>query len=264
MSRISGILSRARETLADPDKDRFTDERLLRLLSEAQTVVALSTGMLITSYNTTVTAISPTIPLPENCISVLRVEWDKVKLPLLSYDAMDAQFGSEWQQFTSDIPTHVVYDLRVPSTLRLWPSIAFASEVAAYGLVTTAGQSLALDYGAAASIPTSVLADGDANFGIISSIAIGVMVMTVYYSRNPLSLATLTAELELPALFDTVLKQYVVGMALRDNMDTQSRAIGADELATAAAGVANALKLLSLDYTANAHYDTTYVGGFNG
>ena len=42
MSRIDDILLRARDTLADPDSRRYTNDRLLRLLSDAQKDIGTS------------------------------------------------------------------------------------------------------------------------------------------------------------------------------------------------------------------------------
>jgi len=41
MTRIDNILTRARDTLADPFKERFSDERLLRLIDDAQKYLVL-------------------------------------------------------------------------------------------------------------------------------------------------------------------------------------------------------------------------------
>jgi hypothetical protein len=85
--------------------------------------------------------------------------------------------------------------------------------------------------------------------------------LAIHYAKRPALIIDETSIIELPQMLDTALKQYVVGMALRDNMDTRSREIGAEELTNAAINVKTAMRLLSHDYTAATQYNTTYVGG---
>ena len=48
MTRIANILTRVRDSLSDPSKDRWTDERLLRLIDEAQKDLAKKSLLLRT------------------------------------------------------------------------------------------------------------------------------------------------------------------------------------------------------------------------
>ena len=51
MSRISSIIIRTRDTLADPEGDRWSDERLLRLIDEAQKDICRRAKLLRTKKN---------------------------------------------------------------------------------------------------------------------------------------------------------------------------------------------------------------------
>ena len=263
MSRVSDILTKARDTLADVDKDRFTDARLIRLLNEAQELIAVNTKVLRNKLVGTVTAASSIFILPEDCINVLRVEWNGVKLTMKSYDEMDA-LDPNWQSRFGNEPTHVVYDLRLPNKLILWPSLQY-SELTPLGLLTGLTvpfvTTIADEYGAAESIQGAVLVNGSPTYGIITTLELAEYSLAIHYAKRPALIIDETSTIELPQLLDTALKQYVVGMALRDNMDTRSREIGAEELTNAAINVKTAIRLLSTDYTAATQYDTTYVGG---
>lgn len=261
MSRVSDILVRARDSLADDAKNRFTDARLIRLLNEAQLQVAVATKVLRTEVISTITPFASTICLPENCISVLRVEWEGVKLELKSHDEMDIK-DKKWKATTGLVPTTVVYDLREPSTLQLWPALQYDDSVLSnLGLVTDmTGAVIADDFGVAETITGSVVI-GQPTFGVLATIQIAEYSLVIQYARKPAVIVSIDDTIEVPDIFDSALKHYVVGMALRDNMDIQNRQVGQEILAQASSEVAIALRLLRSDYTAMTQYNTTYNGG---
>jgi len=51
MGRIADILTRVRDSLSDPDADRWSDARLLRLIDEAQKDIATKNKLLRTTVN---------------------------------------------------------------------------------------------------------------------------------------------------------------------------------------------------------------------
>lgn len=258
MSRVSNILDRARDSLGDPDKKRFSDARLLRLLSEAQEQVIVATKQPQRKVRAQNIPGSPYVEL-ENCLSITRVEYNNIALPFTTMAELD-KVDPQWQTRTGE-PYKVVYNLRKPTTLRLWPFFDYATypELHSYGLASVIAVQADL-YGAAASIPGSVV-NGSAVYGVVTTIDVPDYILTVYYVEKPQPLTTLTDELLVNDIFDTALKQYVVGFALRDNMDTQNRAVAQEELAAASASLQVALRTVRLD-SASANYDTVYNGGF--
>lgn len=260
MSRVSDLLLKARETLGDPDGDRFSDARLFRLLNEAQELIAVNTKVLRTKITGTLTAFSSIFVLPEDCITVLRVEWDKVKLPMKSYEEMDA-IDPEWQTRFANEPQYVIYDLRLPNRLLLWPNLNYQNTPST-GILTGVEPLVAetVPYGSANSIEGVTLI-GQLTYGIITTMQVAPYSLDIYYSRNPLPAVDVNSTIELPKVLDTALKQYMTGMALRDNMDSASRVLGQEELTNAAMNVQVAMRLLSNDYTAATQYNTVYNGG---
>lgn len=259
MSRVSTIISRVRDSLADNAKTRFTDARLISLLNEAQMQVATSTKVLRTSIVVAVTPLTSIIQLPNDCISTLRVEYDGVKLALKSHDEMD-KIDPNWKQRTADVPTTVIYDLRDLTMLQLWPALNYAS-LEPFGLVSTlTGATIATPFGVAESLTGSV-AVGELDYGLLGTIQIATPSLSVQYAKAPVTITSIDEDPEVPHIFDIALKSYTIGMALRDNMDLQNRQVGQEWLAQAGAEVKVAMRLLSGDYTAMTQYTTEYNGG---
>lgn len=258
MSRVSNILDRARDSLGDPDKKRFSDAQLLRLLSEAQEQAALVSKALVQRTIMQLVPGTSYLALPEDCSAVLRVDYNGVKLQFKSFEEMDL-IDSNWAARTGTVPQYVVYDLRQPNTIALWPSLIYP-ELEPYGLVTSLGSStIATAQGSANSIPGSVVI-GEETYGIIATIDVQTYSVRVYYAKRPIDVTSLASTIELPQAFDTALKHYVVGFALRDNMDTQNRAVAQEALAQAAAAMQVAIRLTGADF-ARADYSTTYNKG---
>lgn len=259
MSRVSEILLRARDRLADTQKKRFSDARLIRLLSEAQEQVATTTKVLRTEATFSLTPFTSKIQLPDNCFAVLRVEWEGVKLAMKSYDEMDEAMP-EWKTVVAPKPTAVVYNLRDAQELQLWPTLAY-DEIAPYGLVSSmTGATSAETVGIAESLIGSV-AIGQPTYGVLATVQVATPSVTVQYARLPKKVEDY-GELEVPAAFDTALKSYVVGMALMDNMDLQNSQIANTILEQAGAEVALISRTLRSDFTTLTQYNSTYNGGF--
>lgn len=87
--------------------------------------------------------------------------------------------------------------------------------------------------------------------------------MTIYYLRKPETIVDTNTEIEIDTIWDTALKHYIAGMALRDDRDSQNQQLGKDELALFAGYVNKAVKDSSQDFTAKrTQYDSPYISGF--
>ena len=89
MARIEKILSKARATLADTTKDRWTDARLLSLLEDGQRNIALHHKLL--KKTALIGPVNGQIlyNLPSDLLRLVRVTYDSERLPLMSYEQMD-------------------------------------------------------------------------------------------------------------------------------------------------------------------------------
>ena len=88
-TRIENILTRARDTLADPQAERWSDARLLRLLDEAHKDLAKQTKILKGQHTILVEIGVHTYVLPENLWLITRAAYDNADISLVSYDHMD-------------------------------------------------------------------------------------------------------------------------------------------------------------------------------
>lgn len=100
-------------------------------------------------------------------------------------------------------------------------------------------------------------------YGITTDIEEVEDYLTVYYCKKPTKITSVEDELAIDSMFDSALKYYVTGKALRDDMDTQNRTVGSEELSFYERELTEIIKHDSLDFTRNdnAQYYTNYYGG---
>lgn len=120
MTRIEEILKKARYSLADPDKQRYSDERLLSALSDGQKDIARQTKLLKGEVDIPMNVDFATYSLPEDLWLIERVHFNNRRLPLMSFDRMDAHDASWYTKYGSRIES-VVYDKRDMHSLRVYP-----------------------------------------------------------------------------------------------------------------------------------------------
>lgn len=261
MTRAAAVLAEARRILADPNGSRWSDDRLLAILNQQQHYLASVSKVLQASTLAAVTPYTSTLVLPKNVETILRVEWDKLPLKLMSYAEMDQHYG-DWQDTVGDTPKAAVYNLHMPGSIRIWPTMSWPS-LEPYGLLTGVGEGTLSDVlGTSETIEGSV-AIGDIEFGIVTTIDVPEYKLKVYYTFKPANITNpVLQELELPALFDSALLQFLVSYAYRDNVDTQSRDLANDHFSLGQTALIAARENKIIDYTTTTHYNVNYVGAF--
>ena len=276
-TRIENILARARDTLADPDKDRWSDDRLLRLLDEGQQDIAKHSQILKGLYEFSLVANQYTYELPEDLWLITRASFNSVEIPLLSYDNMDDQankevvtdrrsstrervrgysnaygsyYRSRWELDTSNEVSALIYDNRDMSEIRVYPipneDIAqtqytfsttnptpdFVGEELLGVVVELEDYTFTSPYGVLSNLfdPFIQAEIFDSPYGVVTGMAESEAIINIWYVRLPKVISELTDELEIHHMFDTALKHYVVGHALRDDIQEQYRQMGAESL----------------------------------
>lgn len=119
-TRIADILTRARDSLADPKKERWSDDRLLRLLDEGQKDFARQCKLLKTTSLQLVMPNQAEFTLPSDCWLITRVQYADKAITLMSHEALDIE-DSAWYTKTASAPTSLVFDRRMPETIRMYP-----------------------------------------------------------------------------------------------------------------------------------------------
>ena len=82
---IDNIITNARDTLADANKQRWTDDRLLRLIDEGQEDINIKNEILKTQFDIQIVVGVHTYPMPDDSYRILRASTESY----LSIVAMD-------------------------------------------------------------------------------------------------------------------------------------------------------------------------------
>lgn len=245
MSRISEIILRARDTLADPDGARWSEARLLRLIDECQKDICLRAKVLRDKADVNVFAQTGEYTLPDEVMLLDRVLYGGVNLPYISHSELDRTLIGEgrydWEK-TTGIPKYLVFDKMNRRQVKLYPipsDYILTSDqpsefiLEPYGITTGTDDVTPLNtYG----VVSQVLDDeNDVSFlspyGMYFGQQESSVQMTVYYVKKPDDITSVDDELVVDSMFDKCIKFYVVGMALIDDMDTQNRTVGQEQLA---------------------------------
>lgn len=263
MSRITDILTRVRDTLADPDGDRWSDDRLIRLIDDAQKDIVrraklLRSKALVPLYNN-----NPLIHLPTDMLLLDKAIYDGKDMPFISHREAD-RIDSNWESKLGT-PEYLVYDKQNKFRAKLYPAPNNIDEVNVvindFGVIT---EFTDIDFATGNGVLTSLFPydaiDMDGDFGVTSDL-IGNFTILVYYLKKPDTITLITDTLEVDDVYDRAIKYYVAGKALRDDTDTQNRAFGNEELAFYERELIEAFNDDSNDYTRNTHYETAYTGG---
>lgn len=217
----SDILLKARYTLSDTSKDRWTDARLLSLLNDAIIDTAKNTTLFVENVLYVVNDLVVDIDLSTTVLKLIRAEYLDEPLPLYSFDEMDQKYGKSWQLETGDKVKAIVYDKQKNGLFKLYPVVSNAINDniiynSPYGIIT------AISY---SDIEPTLIG----NYGDIGDIPPEGLIK-FYYIRRHAKITALTDTLYIDELLDNPFAHYIAGMAFRDNQDTQNRALGTEEL----------------------------------
>ncbi len=286
MSRVSDIILRVRDTLADPSGDRWSDERLLRLIDEAQKDICRRAKLLRTQLSVGIINSNANIKLPEDMLLLDRIIFMGKVLPLVSHLELDRK-SDTWEEDVG-MPEAIVYDKQNRGYAKLYPlpvsldlsTYSFRSP--GYAESTTPDDNIAADpdFGIVTDIEglgqnslygilTSVSDNNPRetyrhkNLGVTTRIDETESLITIYYLKKPKDISELKDLLDIDTTYDIAIKYYVTGKALRDDMDTQNRAVGNEELGFYERELREAISDDTFDFTRNnTQYNTTYKGAF--
>lgn len=309
-TRIENIITRVRDTLSDPDGDRWSTPRLLRLVDEAQKDLAKQSKLLKGTTDLFLAVDQAEYDLPEDLWLITRASFNDYEIPLYSYDNMDEQakkeilqdrrydyaerrkgYGSNigdsygrivWETTTGPRIEALIYDNREVDTIRVYPIPNDEITDSAYTFENVDGvpfvgaevYGLAVDiddytvtsiYGCTTDLFDPQIANEVFNsaYGVISDISESTAVVKIWYIRLAATVESVLDDLEMPRMFDVAIKHYVIGNALRDDIDEQYRQMGAESLQMYDREIDLAKSTEASDGTRSAtNYATTYRGGF--
>jgi hypothetical protein len=293
VGRIDDILLRARDTLADESGIRWSNARLLRILDEGQKELVLTAKLLRKKETLLTLTLQEDHETPDDCYRLMRITFQNKVLPIISHEEMDdldnkgllAKNTDNWETATSDISEKIVYDKLNTGRFRIYPMLLPIEGAGSltpldpavsedFGTVVGSAEfTMSSDFGGVVDVTYTNPSESsgvyqlnsnvDDNYGVTILMDAVAEDFIMYYLKRPDTLTSITDNLEVNQVWDTCLKHYVIGMALRDDRDTQNRTIGNEALTLYAAGVREAVRSSSQDFTASrTHYNTPYNDGF--
>jgi len=263
MSRIDNIITRVRDTLADPSGDRWSDDRLIRLIDEAQKDLVRRAKLLRSKALIPIFSYGSVINLPTDMLLLDKVIYGGVDIPFISHREAD-KIDRNWESATGT-PQYVVYDKQNKYKAKFYPVPIDIGPIDIvindFGVIT---EFPGIDFQSTAGVMTDLfpynIVDMNGDYGVTTDL-IGSYAAVIYYLKKPSDIISLTDTLEIDDVYDKAIKFYVSGRALRDDMDTQNRAFGNEELKFYERELKEAISDDTNDYTRNTHYHTSYTGG---
>lgn len=251
-SAASVVISRARNTLSDTDATayRWSDTQLLELLNEGLERLLIDTEILETSGLVKLQDNVQHYTMEPYALKITRIEHDYGALPFYSHKEMDKKVA-QWYTTNGNIPEAIIYDKGNRGEFQVYPtpgtSVIPIQSNSPFGVVTSVSN---IDSATMIYDSEGLIADG--------TIA---EYLKVFYVAKPAILATTADLLPTDPMWDTALKHYIAGMALRTNQDTQNRAMGQEELQMYAASTNTMKNFTSGDFTNKRSRRTSYNGG---
>lgn len=230
MTRIQTILDNARGSLADPNKERWDDARLLALLSKAQIHFAKESRLFVEKAAITIQLNNAEYQLPADAFLLVRATGPNGRIPLISSYSLDRK-DPDWQTKTGTEIEYLVYDIQTPNKFKLYPIITEQPQAAPYVFNSPYGVVTALD-------TLECVAINDV-YGVITDTDV---FLHVAYIKIPQRLTSVNDTLIVPSVYDDTLEHFVVGSAFRDDLDTQYRSLGNEHLQIYSAGLETAKK----------------------
>jgi hypothetical protein len=271
-TRVEKILKNARRTLADLDKQRWSDEDLLALLDEGQEDFNQQTQFLNTYVDIVLTEGNPYFSLPDDCWKLTRVLYNNCVLPMVTHRELDEMGATNYRSYTNFLggskwekaegsPIAIIYDRRDFTQGKVFPIPADLNTESltteAFGVVAEETDTV---YGLVGSFegPGGGAAGGDV-YGVLVEANIGTL--RCYYLKNPKEVTSVSDELDIPQMYDIALKFYVCGQAFLNDVDTGSQQKSGSQLALYARHVKEAKKTAMQDYIQAGAFETTYRRG---
>lgn len=214
------VLTEARYILSDTAKDRWSDVRLLKLLSDGLRDIAKNTTIFTETMFYVVANLAVDIDFTANAVKIVRAEYLDDELPFYSFDEMDEK-DPKWQLETGDKVKAIVYDKQRTGLYKLYPIVSNAQN---YHIEYNQLLGVTTDISYSDILP--VMGDSIGDIGVVPDDA----VIKFYYIRKHDKVTDINTQLDIDDLFEIPLAHYVAGMALRDNQDAQNRQMAAEEL----------------------------------
>lgn len=225
MSRISDIIANVRATLSDTAGQRWTTTRILQLIDEAQKDICRQSKILRKKVYLNILPGKGEYQLPTDLIRIERVLHKGKLLSTYSHNEMDSTFGV-WEETYGPQLKALVYDKMNTKTVKVYPIPSIdpnsSPVVPVFGVVESINGFYMEDL-------MGVLTDLELSEEEIQWNELPFEnSVVVYYSRYSNKISDVNDILEVGYVYDKAIEFYSVGKALKDDMESQNRAMSAD------------------------------------
>ena len=242
MSRVSKLISDIRSELADPKEERWSDTRLLTLLSQAQTEIAVETRVIVARKTIPVVAGQREYFIDENTELLLRAYAERGDIEMLSHFEMD-DYKADWETITGPTVERIVYDLLTPNRIIVYPipELSAGSDVYTFeagesnpfvggellGVVTGIDNySFNSPYGVVTKLTQPGIEETfNSPFGVVTDISVSTGSLKLQYAKRPAELTNMNADLELSDSFRKAMLHLVCSNALTADIDAKANAL---------------------------------------
>lgn len=218
------LLKKVRFSLSDTEVSRWSDDRLISLLNDCISNITLKTIIFVNEAYIKLVNGKVDYDLSDIAVKIIRVEFEKKPLVFKSLADMDGK-NSTWQNDEGSRIIYVIPDKRREANFKLYPILKNTAVTLSDNNVNYSGS-----YGIVTGISYTdiplVIAD---DFGDISPIPADGYIKVFYIKRHA-EITDINDTLDLSSVAQELAQHFIVGKALRDNQDTQSRTLAKEEL----------------------------------
>lgn len=232
-----------RDSLSDDDESRWSTDRLVRLIDDAQADLVVDVGMLRSNTSVFIQADKAEYTLPSEAYEITRaVTSTGTPLDILSHDEMDAlgatpsnrEVGIDWETSTGATISKIIFDKQEPGAFKVFPiptgsdTVGDTFTTTDYGFTALSeGDLVVNDFGVVATVSETAADTTSTNsdFGTITSMLGVEATIKVYYKRLPSTILGAEDDPEVESTWDRALRYYALAMAYADDQDTQNLAM---------------------------------------
>ena len=215
MSRITNIISNIRTDLGDTNINRYTNDNLIRHLNTGINEFVLATKCLKERLYVGLNTSSAIYDVRPYALEFIRAEYMNKNIEAKSFSDLD-RLDSEWQITVGTSIQFITFDHLSKGMFRIYPKVSGAMNI------VTQNQT----YGGLIDI---TIGDDDYQIPSIEDVEENIeqyLVLYIVKKPNAVTIDTLDSALELPAIYDAGLENYVKAMCLRSDTDAINRAYG--------------------------------------
>lgn len=216
---VGDVLYSVRESLSDTSKTRWSDARLLALLNDGLSILMMSTILFIDRKYVPVFADLEEYDISTYAAKILRVEYKGLPLDLVTHEFLD-NFDKRWKSTISSTFTHAITDKYRSGKFRLYPTVNTLD-----GTLVEQNDTLGI---------ITDITYTDYQLEMLDSLGeVGTpedSYVYVHFCKNMGKIVDLLEDLDIDDFIRVALQHYIVARALRDNQDTQNRALANEEM----------------------------------